>query len=214
MRTRLDEDMERLAGQLAHMCAVSESALSDATLALLDVDLAAAERAISCSDELDRAAAEWERSAFSLLALLSPVAYDLRFVVGGLRIVADIQRMGSLAVHIAKIARLRHPEHVVPGEVRGLFTRMGVVADRQAAESVQTLQQFDIEKATALLDGDEAMDQLHAELLATAQSEEWHYGVQAAVDITLLGRFYERFCDHTVEIGRRIVWIESGSAPK
>ncbi|QNG17891.1 phosphate uptake regulator PhoU [Rhodococcus triatomae] len=213
MRTRLDENMERLSGELAQMCAASETAMSDATEALLDVSLAAAERAIGSTDELDRAAAEWERSAFSLLALQSPVAYDLRFVVGGLRVVADVQRMGGLAVHVAKITRLRHPDHVVPEVVRDLFTRMGEVADRQAAESVETLRQLDPERAEALLHGDEAMDELHAELLATAQSEEWRYGVQAAVDLTLLGRFYERFCDHTVEIGRRVIWIETGVAP-
>ncbi|SDH14540.1 phosphate transport system protein [Rhodococcus triatomae] len=205
--------MERLSGELAQMCAASETAMSDATEALLDVSLAAAERAIGSTDELDRAAAEWERSAFSLLALQSPVAYDLRFVVGGLRVVADVQRMGGLAVHVAKITRLRHPDHVVPEVVRDLFTRMGEVADRQAAESVETLRQLDPERAEALLHGDEAMDELHAELLATAQSEEWRYGVQAAVDLTLLGRFYERFCDHTVEIGRRVIWIETGVAP-
>ncbi|NLG54680.1 MAG: phosphate transport system regulatory protein PhoU [Rhodococcus sp.] len=213
MRTRLDENMESLVGQLAHMCVASETAMSDATLALLDVDLAAAEQAIGCSDELARASTEWELAAFSLLALQSPVAYDLRFVVGGLRIVADIQRMGSLGVHVAKIARLRHPDHVVPTEVRGLFTRMGAVADRQAARCVETLRTLDTELAEQLLHGDEAMDQLHAELLATARSDEWKYGVQAAVDITLLGRFYERFCDHTVEIGRRIIWIQTGTAP-
>ena len=63
-----------------------------------------------------------------LLALQAPVASDLRSIVSAIQMVADIDRMGALALHVAKIARRRHPQHALPEEVNGYFAEMGRVA--------------------------------------------------------------------------------------
>ena len=106
------------------MCGLTVTAMSEATAALLDADLRTAERVLDANTDLERAASDWEHKSFSLLALQAPVAHDLRFTVGGLHIAASLQRMGALAVHIAKIARLRHPTSAVPPEARAVVADM------------------------------------------------------------------------------------------
>jgi hypothetical protein len=55
-----------------------------------------------------------------------------------------------------------------------------------------------------------AMDELHGHLFIVLMDREWKHSVEAAVDVTLLGRFYERFADHAVEIGRRVIFQTIG----
>lgn len=57
------------------------------------------------------------------------------------------------------------------------------------------------------------MDELHRHLFTVLMDREWKHGVAAAVDVTLLGRFYERFADHAVEMGRRVIFEVTGEHP-
>ena len=75
------------------------------------------------------------------------------------------------------------------------------------------LRHLDHGRAEKLVAADTVMDELHRRLFTVTQAPQWPHGVQAAVDVTLLGRFYERFCDHTVDIGRRIIFLETGQLP-
>ena len=100
------------------MCQVASDALREATQALLDADLIRAEQVIASDVQLDEMRANAENVALELLALEAPVATDLRVVVSAIWIVADLQRMGALAIHVAKAARRRHPAHVIPAEIR------------------------------------------------------------------------------------------------
>ena len=70
----------------------------------------------------------------------------------------------------------------------------------------------DSTQAAQISRDDDAMDQLHNELFRVLMDREWKHGAAAAVDVTLLGRFYERFADHAVEIGRRVVFEATGEA--
>jgi phosphate transport system protein len=194
----------------ARMCAVAGSTMRDATTALLTADLALAERVINVDVELDEMRARAEDVALELLALQSPVASDLRAVVSALWIVADLQRMGTLSIHIAKAARRRHPASVVPSEIRPIFERMGSVAGHLADRAEVILKNRDIELAKALPGEDDLMDDLHRELFAALMAPSWTHGVPTAVDISLLGRFYERFGDHAVAVARRVIFLVTG----
>ena len=149
--------------------------------------------------------------AFVLLALQAPVASDLRAVVGSIQIVADVDRMGALALHVAKIARRRHPRHAVPEEVNSYFAEMGRVAVElgNIAREVQLSQ--DPRQAARIDEEDDAIDELHPRLFGVLMDRQWRHGMAAAVDVTLLGRFYERFADHTVEVARRVIFQATGS---
>ena len=118
--------------------------------------------------------------------------------------------MGALAIHVAKAARRRHPTAVIPAEIRPIFERMGRVGVHLADQARSILRDRDVDLARGLEVEDDLMDDLHKEMFAALLSPTWSHGVQAAVDISLLGRFYERFADHAVAVARRVVFLVTG----
>ena len=98
-------------------------------------------------------------------------------------------------MHVAKIAPRRHPMHALPEEVNGYFAEMGQLAVDLGNSTQEVLPSGDPEKAARIDEEDDAMDDLHSHLFTVLMDREWKHGVAAAVDVTLLGRFYERFAD-------------------
>jgi phosphate transport system protein len=154
-----------------------------------------------------------EEAAFALLALQQPVAGDLRAIFSSIQIIADAERMDALAVHVAKIARLRYPQHAVHGEVSDCFAEMGKLAVGLGESARQVLVTRDPKEAARLREQDDTMDELYRRLLGLLMDPRWQHGVAAAVDTALLGRFYERFADHAVEVGRCVVFMVTGTLP-
>ena len=192
------------------MSVVVSAALRDATKALLDADLSLAEQVIASDVKLDEMRSNAENVAVELLALEAPVASDLRTVVSAIWIVADLQRMGALAIHVAKAARRRHPAHVIPAEIRPIVERMGRVGVHLADQAGAVLRDRDLDLARQLEVEDDLMDDLQRELFAAMLDPGWRHGVGPAVDIALLARFYERFADHAVAVARRVVFLVTG----
>ena len=211
MRTVFHEQLDALTAAVAEMCALAGRAMQGATQALLQADLVLAEGVIGEHDTIMLTAARAEQDAFALLALQAPVAGDLRVVVASLKNIADAERMGVLALHVAKIARRRHPAHALPGEVNGCFAEMGRIAVDLGDDAKDVVQSGDPRKAAQLRHDDAAMDDLHRHLFSLLMDQQWKHGVVAAVDVTLLGRYYERFADHAVEIGRRVIFQATGT---
>jgi phosphate transport system protein len=87
---------------------------------------------------------------------------------------------------------------------------MGRIAVALGAAAQEVLETRDPERASRLRDEDEAMDDLHRHLFTILMDREWKHGVAAAVDVTLLGRYYERFADHAVRVGRRVIFLATG----
>ncbi len=214
MRTAYHEQLDALTGEIAAMCGMAGVAMERATHALLQADLVLAEQVIGDHDRVISAGARAEEAAFVLLALQAPVAGDLRAVVTSIQNVADVDRMGALALHVAKIARRRHPQHALPEEVNGYFAEMGRVAVELGNAAQDALLTRDPAKAAHLREEDDAMDDLHRHLFSVLMDRNWRHGVTAAVDVTLLSRFYERFADHAVEIGRRVIFQVTGTMPE
>jgi phosphate transport system protein len=213
MRTAYHEQLDELTNQLGEMCGLAGVAMERATQALLQADLVLAEQVITDHEQITLKSTSAEEAAFVLLALQAPVAGDLRQVVSSIQIVADLDRMGALALHVAKIARRRHPQHALPEEVNGYFAEMGRVAVELGAAAQEALLSRDPVKAERVRDEDDAMDDLHRHLFTVLMDREWKHGVTAAVDVTLLSRFYERFADHAVEIARRVIFQATGNFP-
>jgi len=124
--------------------------------------------------------------------------------------VTDIERMGDLAKHVARTGLRRHPEMAVPEELANVIRKMAGVADRIAGKISEVLAHPDAAKAAELEADDDAMDELHKGLFVVMLGAAWEHGVAAAVDGTLLGRFYERFADHAVNAGRQMVYFVTG----
>ena len=211
MRTAYQQQLEALTAQLSDMCGTATGAIRRATEALLQADLERAEGVIVGQDDIAAMSAHAEEIAVRLLALQAPVAADLRSVVSALQIAADAERMGGLAAHIAKIARRRFPNRAVPMEVEEYFAEMGALAVALGTGAFDVLSSLDPSKAAQIRRDDDAMDDLRRQTLAALVDPGWRHGVAAAVDLALLGRFYERFADHAVQIARRVIFQATGT---
>lgn len=213
MRTAYHAQLEALNEHLGHMCGLAAEAIGTATQALLSADPALAEQVDDAHHQLVAMSATAERNVVTLLALEQPVAGELRAIFGSSQIVADVDRMGALALHIAKIGAHRHPERAVPAEISHIFAEMGTVAVELANQAREVLRSRDPNLAVAMRSADDAMDIAYRNLLSAVMDRSWAHGVVAAVDAAFLGRFYERFADHAVAIGRRMVFEVTGTLP-
>jgi phosphate transport system protein len=213
MRDAYQEQLDELADTLAGMCDDVATAMEKATRALLEADLHLAEQVISDDVQVDEIRAAAEERAFGLLALQAPVATDLRIVVAAIHGAGDVERMGDLALHVARAARRRHPQPVLPDEVAPYFTEMGRVAVELAKKAGEVIRSRDVATAAQLEEDDDAMDDLHRHMFTVLMDRSWSHGVGPAVDITLLARFYERYADHAVAVARRIVYVVTGQMP-
>jgi phosphate transport system protein len=213
MRTTYYEELTALSAQVGDMCGLAGDAMEHATHALLDADLSLAEQVIADHEHIVAMSKRAETSAIRLLATQQPVASDLRDILGSIHVSADIERMGALAVHVASISRLRHPQCALPPDVRASFSEMGSRAVKLARTAHEVLVSQDPDKAAQLQDDDDAVDAEHRHLFTLLIDHKWQDGVCSAVDVALLGRFYERFADHAAAIGRRVVFQVTGSTP-
>jgi phosphate transport system protein len=213
VRDQYHDDLDAVTQALVEITRLAGSAINSATQALLDADLRAAESVISGDEAIDDLYTQIEGSALDLLARQQPVASDLRVVIASLRMVADIERMGDLALHIAKVARRRYPTSAIPAELQATVLEMGQVAQRICAKCSSVIAGRDLGMAAELERDDDVMDELHKRLFTTLLDPSWGGGVEAAIDVTLCGRYYERFCDHAVSVARRVVFLVTGEKP-
>ncbi len=199
---------------MVEMTGQVRTALNLATRALLSADASAAERVISGDAAIDAARERIEDESFEILARQQPVAGDLRTLIASLRMVADLERMGDLAVHVAEVARLRFPAQAVPAVLVPTMEAMAHRADLMIAATADIVATSDVTAALALEAADDDMDRLHRLMFRTLLSDTWVAGVEPAIDAALLGRYYERIGDHAVSMARRIVYLVTGTRPQ
>ena len=210
MPSAYSAQLAALTDQLAQVCHMAGVAMEHANEALLNADLVLAEHVIGGHEEIMAAGAAVEEAALQLLVSQSLVARDLRAVISSIQIVADLERMGALALHVAEIARLRHPQMALPAAISGYFAEMGRTAVELAGRARQVIATCDLGMARYIRDADDAMDDIHRHLFTVLMDRTWHYGTTAAVDVALLSRYYERFADHAVAVSRRIIFQATG----
>lgn len=213
MRDQYYDHLDTIVADLVSMTRTVGAAVERATSALLDADADAAESVIAGDRDVDQARESIEERSLELLATQQPVAGDLRMLVATLRMVADLERMGDLAVHVAKIARMRMPDPAVPPALRPTMANMAETAERMIEETVRIVASRDVDAARALEAEDEEMDRLRRSMFRILLDDEWEYGVEPAIDLALLGRYYERIADHAVSMARRVVYLVTGHHP-
>lgn len=210
MRTLFRARLDAMDADLVAISSEVRGLMHDATTALLTADLRRAEQVISADAGVHNAAVAVEDQALALIASQQPVAKDARTVLATLRISASLARMADLAAHVAKAARLRYPEPAVPLEAVGVIEDMGSAADGMADAMVEALRERDADAAARLDLMDLEMDRLHREMFTIVMSPAWPCGVEAAVDIALASRYYERFADHAAAVARCIRYAATG----
>ncbi|MGZ5417806.1 MAG: phosphate signaling complex protein PhoU [Nocardioides sp.] len=210
MRNAYFDQLDSIIDNLVVMTHDVQTAVRRATQALLTADAEMAEQVITADAAIDAERENIEARSFELLALQQPVAGELRMLVATLRMVADLERMGDLSVHVAKVARLRVPQVAIPDELVPTIERMAEVAERMVGQAAGIIAERDVEGAFALEAMDEEMDQLRRSSFQMMLGDDWQHGVEPAVDIALLGRYYERIADHAVSLARRVVYLVTG----
>ncbi|HEY7042149.1 MAG TPA: phosphate signaling complex protein PhoU [Nocardioidaceae bacterium] len=213
MRVQYQQQLDHVLSELVVMTGGVREALSQATKALLQADASAAESVISGDLAIDDAREQIENESFEILARQAPVAGDLRMLVASLRMVADLERMGDLSVHVAKVARLRFPTKAVPDVLEPVISEMAKTADEMIGAAADIVANRDVRAAQELEEADDEMDRLRRSMFRTLLSDEWDAGVEPAIDMALLGRYYERIGDHAVSMARRIVFLVTGENP-
>ena len=210
LRSAFQDELDGVTQSLSELSTLVSSAITQATHALLTADLSEAEAVIAADDRVDEIQHELDARIIDIIARQQPVASDLRALVTALRMSADLERMGDLAHHIAKVTRLRPPGAAVPSELLLTIEEMGKVARLISDKVGGIINSKDIDKALEVEKDDDEMDLLHRKLFTVLLNPSWPHGIETAIDMTLIGRYYERYADHAVSVSRRIHFQVTG----
>jgi len=214
-RTGFRQLMEDVRTDLVHMGALVIEGISTVTQALLAGDVIAADKIVAADDELDLLSIEAEEKCVQMLALQQPVAIDLRVILTDLKMIAEIERSGDLVTNIGKaIPRIRGVE--LEPRLRGLLDRMREQAVKLFGLALDAYTERDAGLASALGDLDDRLDELHNDFIETVFSSRSDRVIttQQAVQLAVIGRFYERIGDHAVNIGERVQFLVNGVMPE
>jgi phosphate transport system protein len=215
VRKNFHHELEVVRDDIVRMAGLVEEALARATRAFLDGDLAVAEQILQGDDAIDTLALEVEEHCYQLLALQQPMASDLRALTTAIRLCAEIERSGDLVSNIMKAARRIYGTDIDP-KMRGLIERMGGQVHRLFRLSIDAYVDKDVGLASALDDIDDEVDELHVDFIESIfeTRESGELPLQVAVQLALVGRFYERIGDHAVNIGERVRYMCTGWLPE
>jgi phosphate transport system protein len=211
IRSVFQDELDSVSQSLVDLTSMVAKSIDKATTSILTTDLKLAEEVIAADSNIDSLQHELESRIIDIMARQQPVASDLRALVTALRMSADLERMGDLSHHVAKIARLRHPGDAIPLELHPMFQSMGTAAQKIAHKTGVVISTRNTEMALEVERDDDEMDKLHRQLIGSILEPNWKHGVESAIDLTLLGRYYERFADHAVSVSRRVYFLVTGT---
>ena len=183
------------------------SSIMPITTAWREADAHEARRWAAADVEVDRTCLELEETGYLLLARQAPVAGDLRRVVAVLRCVQDVQRSGDLIRHVAESLTWIHPPSL-PEAIREVIRQQGEVADEMFAAAIAAWRTHDGLAANELENADDQADLLQKVLLSELYSGQ--QSVEESVSLALIARYYERICDHAVEMAREVTYFLTG----
>ena len=210
IRSVFQDELDSVSQTLFELSVMVSDSMAKATRALMTKNLSLAEEVITFDEKIDTVQHELDARIIDIIARQQPVASDLRALVTALRMSADLERMGDLAHHVAKVVRLRHPAAAVPDQLMSLIESMGVTAEKIAAKTGVVISTRDTVLAAQVEKDDDEMDLLHRQLISVLIAPTWVHGVETAIDLTLLGRYYERYADHAVSVARRVIFLVTG----
>lgn len=210
MRKIFEQELQEVQNRLVELAQGAKIIMQKGTEAFLSSDVSLADEALALSDSNERKALDLDELVIKILATQSPVARDLRILVSALRMSASLERMGSLASHIAAIARYRYPGSAIPESLRTTFAEMSKIDLELADKAVALLKNPDVDLAREIQARDEAVDLLHRKVFEVVLSPTWSENAMYTVDVTLASRYFERFADHVVDISSKVSFLQTG----
>jgi phosphate transport system protein len=213
IRSAFQDELDGVSQSLVDLTNMVSESIVKSSKALLSADLKLAEEVIATDAKIDDYQHDLDTRIIDIIARQQPVASDLRALITALRMSADLERMGDLSHHIAKVARLRHPNNAIPNDLVLAFTEMGYVAEKLATKVATVITTRDTDMALQVEKDDDEMDDLHRKVISGIISNGPGITIESAIDLTLLGRYYERFADHAVAVARRVYFLVKGQFP-
>jgi phosphate transport system protein len=210
IRSVFQDELDSVSQTLFDLSVMVSDSMARATKSVMTKDLKLAEDVITSDEKIDTVQHDLDARIIDIIARQQPVASDLRALITALRMSADLERMGDLAHHVAKLVRLRHPASAVPAELLALVEVIGETAEKIATKTGVVISTRDVTLAAQVEKDDDEMDELHRKLISTLVEPSWPHGVETAIDLTLLGRYYERYADHAVSVSRRVIFLVTG----
>ncbi len=207
MRIGFQESLGALRADVDWLGSLAADAVEAATTALISGNQVKAEMVVAGDDEIDTLFVTLEERAYALMAQQAPVAIDLRFLVSALRVMADWERTGDLAVSLAKLALLDWEREVVALE---LLEDMASIALELIAAGRRAWRNKDLDLAAALERRDDALDECFRRLAAHLLSQHGPEASGLVFHALLAGRNLERIADHAVAVGDRVVYMLTG----
>ena len=214
-RRQFHAQLAEVKSEIVHLGALAIETIPRATAALLNGDLKAAQSLIDDDDIIDVKSIAIEEECMRLFALQQPIARDLRSLMTAIKLNWDIERSADLSVNIGKAVRRIYGVELPPG-VRGVVEQMSEEAYRLTRLAIDAYMDLDVSIAAALDDMDDRLDSLQVDLMRTIfDAHETHgLALQPAVQLALIGRYYERIGDHAVNIGERTQYLVTGWLPE
>ena len=210
MRNVFQQELSEVQARLVTLANEATKIMEKAAKAFLSSDVSLADEALALTDANEARALDLDELVIKILATQSPVARDLRILVSALRMSASLERMGSLASHIAAIARYRYPGSAIPDSLRSTFEEMARIDIELAGKAANLLENTDLDLAREIQARDEAVDILHRRVFEVVLAPDWKENAMFTVDVTLASRYFERFADHVVDISAKVSFLQTG----
>jgi phosphate transport system protein len=209
LRSAFHRELDEIDQQVRELFGLVSEGLAGATDALLSGDRQAARELVARDRLIDEVYVYIEDVVQRQFALQGPLATDLRFLLSVLRIVPELERSGDLAEHIAQRAARGLAAELTP-RLRGLVQQMGAVSVRLWQEAAKVYENRDPSGADRLRDLDDELDDLHVSFIAEVAAGRT--SVPVAIELALVGRFYERLGDHAFNIAARVKYLATGGS--
>ena len=213
IRSVFQDELDSISQSLVDLTEMVALSMTNATNAILNCDIKLAEEVIASDEKIDAFQHDIDTAIIDTIARQQPVASDLRALVTALRMGADLERMGDLSNHIAKVARLRHPECAIPAELTELIKSLGDYSVSITKKVSIVISSRDTDLALEVERDDDVIDEIHRKLIGSLVNPQMSYNIEKAIDLTLIGRYYERYADHAVSVSRRVYFLVTGKYP-
>jgi len=210
MTTHLQREIERLKRKVLAESAIVEDSLREAFVALERRDAAPAMRVIEGDVEVDEIEVDIEEDCLKILALYQPVASDLRFLVAVIKINHRLERLGDLAVSVAKrtLALVEHPSVQVPLD----FFEMAEKSRAMISRALDSLVKRDTTLAKLVLVADDEVDAMYKKVQEELKDaiRERPDSLDALVEVFAVARYLERIGDHATNIAEDVIYMNEG----
>jgi phosphate transport system protein len=205
-----EQELEQLKSKLLAMSALVESAVYRSITAVVQKDRKLAEEVLQNEARVNRMEIEIDEHAIRLLALQQPMASDLRLITAAIKINTDLERMGDLAVNIAKRALSLMDEPVLPHLID--IPHIAALVQNMVRKSLDAFVCKDAALAQSVLSSDDAVDALRSafshELISFMQREPNH--IPQAMNLLSIVRRLERVADHATNIAEDVLFYVKG----